>query len=302
MRSRLTLSSHRGAFTLIELLVVIAIIALLIALLLPALNSAKRAAQTTQCGANLYQLSIATASFVGDTRYYPASHEELLGIGPGVIVVWPGQLRDEYLGGETNAFYCPAAEPRARWQITIDGGQHRGKRSPTAYGYRAGEVPVYHNTPFSYGFNNWGPIDFHIPQLGMGNFPNGDGAPAYQQLHEDTIVSPGNMIAMADSQVDGVWDQFIDPNDASYGINPESLEAPARRHYAGTPNGGAQVGFADGHVELLPIERLDRPPEDRDRARWSNDNDARSGTAREQIWLASPYVRQQRGGGRGGGR
>jgi prepilin-type N-terminal cleavage/methylation domain-containing protein len=62
----------RRGFTLIELLVVIAIIAILAALLLPALASAKRRAQRTQCMANMHQLFAACVMYSGDFfDWYP---------------------------------------------------------------------------------------------------------------------------------------------------------------------------------------------------------------------------------------
>ena len=60
--------NQRRGFTLIELLVVIGLIALLISLLMPALQKARRAAESTACAANLHQIAMAFQSYLNDNR------------------------------------------------------------------------------------------------------------------------------------------------------------------------------------------------------------------------------------------
>lgn len=65
--------TNRG-FTLVELLVVIAIIGILVALLLPAVQSAREAAQATHCLNNLRQLGLSALNFESAQRRFPPGY------------------------------------------------------------------------------------------------------------------------------------------------------------------------------------------------------------------------------------
>lgn len=68
MNTHTTAQSWRNAFTLIELLVVISIIGLLISILLPALASARQAAQASQCLSSVRQFALGMQAFSADNK------------------------------------------------------------------------------------------------------------------------------------------------------------------------------------------------------------------------------------------
>lgn len=250
---------RRRAFTLVELLVVIAVLALLMAILLPALRQARTRARDSACASNIRQLGVSLQLYVQENRgYYPGDHWSYPPTQRS-FVSWAPRIR-RYASGSRDVYVCPSLETtEARWDPPSD---WTGE-DVTWLGYAPGERPLmgdpYNGQVeyFSYGYNAWGVRRLWVPQLGLGGLV-GEGA--WAELRESRIRNPADMIALGDTVADGTWDTLLTPEP----MHPTSW--PGRRHRE-----GANILFADGHLQTIPQERLLRldPVE---RRRWNNDN------------------------------
>ena len=245
-----------NAFTLIELLVVVAIIVALIAILLPSMGRAVAVAQAAACGSNLRQVSLAVTSYHADNwRFFPGHHTR--GTGADYIA-WTGRLL-KYVGYQRDAFYCPTADEEARWTKKTGNPSN----APQANGYEPGEYPIFRNTKFSYGYNDWGLKEFNNPHLGLGGWV---GDPVHGEVSMSRIVSMSSMVMFADSTIDGLWDTAIDP----LGDGVAALtEYPDPRHFD-----GSMVVFTDGHVAREAFDDLTDMSDNGVRRKWNNDNQA----------------------------
>ena len=212
---------QRG-FTLIELLVVIAIIAILAAILFPVFAQAREKARQATCASNLKQIGIAILTYVQDYDevYPPVDYD-----AEGVRFTWYRYVEPYVRAGITSdsknqrksIFICPnidVSPPDAAW-VAANGSA--ANRAMMGYGPNVAVMP-----------------------RGRGIVP--PAAPPVVPMA--TIGSPASLVLLAPNlgtipDVNGRDDRY-----AGASIHEQGYMQARQRH-----SGGANFGFADGHVK-----------------------------------------------------
>ncbi len=252
-------------FTLIELLVVIAILGILAALLLSALAQAKLKARSVQCLNNVRQVTLAYKLAVDDD-----ADGRLDGIGVANWVL-------DNAGVAEKCWLCPSASRARSIRTTTFGAVDSAWYYSDWFGLEGGRILEHEGLPIrelkpdvragSYALNGWMTIrvfseevltetlrarmlqvEAEIEQT-SGTPVIGDGVALYAAPYASS-PTPANLF---DGDAGGRvgMNLFCIPR---HGSRPSSAPNPWPSN--GRLPGAVNIGFYDGHAELVPLEGL----------------------------------------------
>jgi prepilin-type processing-associated H-X9-DG protein/prepilin-type N-terminal cleavage/methylation domain-containing protein len=237
----------RSAFTIVELLIAVAIIAILISILFPVIGRARECARRISCANNQKQILLAMLMYSNENRgYLPLPVRSAGGLQLGGIQIWmPGQnsatVTEGYYDYQDGTIwpYLGLRDPAARQQLftcpsdpeprtTID-GQMRN---------------------FSYTFNwelYYSPLQIQVAYINRTPIPVGVRVQNIRGTEHKMIVIEPKWPSFESQSFLYVW-QFLQ-GQRGYDKYPGEL---SDRH-----SGMANIGMADGHVELVDPNEID---------------------------------------------
>jgi prepilin-type N-terminal cleavage/methylation domain-containing protein/prepilin-type processing-associated H-X9-DG protein len=236
--------SPRDGFTLIELLVVIAIIAVLAAILLPVLHHAKESADNATCLNNQRQLQVCWHLYSGENNDFIVPNNS-------IALVTPGTNTSTANTGSV-ASWLPDMDARTEinpsnilsgllWQYNTSLGIYHCPSDLSTLQTSSGQ-PLnqlrWRSYNMSQSMNGW-------PNCPFPGYPNGFAfyLPMWAQLAAIRDIPLNQAFVFIDEDSDAILD-------AQFGNPPASenwavwWDLPSSRH-----NRGANLSFADGHVE-----------------------------------------------------
>jgi len=256
-------SNRTQGFTLIELLVVIAIIAILAAILFPVFATVREKARATSCTSNVKQLSLGILQYLQDNdETFPPTVTEREA-PTGYVVDFPTAAQYS-IRGRLNA-YVPGA---------LNTGSNVFK-CPSAPAWQPAAGVFYLN---DYGFNiNEGLLDTATHSGVTVGYTYGQLHPTFGFNQSTTLASlqqPSNFLIIVDASrknnVAGrgsVTPQYLDPATGVTKTWPDNTDwAPLDTQAAvnSRHQGGANVGYADGHAKFRKYTQLWRTINDND--------------------------------------